>query len=227
MQTREELQASLLEYQEQLQTVITLLADDPENEEYKELRATLEEMTEMTKDLLRDEDTGDAGRNDGAEKRGTDDGTGAGTVPSMSAGRNAAARDIYGTGTSTLGEGGREEEAPRPVRVSRNDWNVGDVCEARFSGDGLWYKAVVLGVIHDPMVGHPGTSGAVGYEVKFSDYGNREDVSAEDVRDPVIVKVGELLEKVNECPSDIRGVTHCRLCDEEQRRPVLSLSPPP
>ena len=177
MQTREELRSSLLEYEEQLRTVRALLADDPENAEYAELQTTLEEMTAMTRDLLEDdEEDGGRGGNAGA----------APAAPAAAPG-SAALGAADGPGPSGAGAG-PARDAPRPVRVSRDDWKVGDVCEARYSGDGQWYRATVVGLIHDPVAG-PVSGGAAGYEVNFSDYGNREDVGAEDIRDPVIVKV--------------------------------------
>ena len=60
-------------------------------------------------------------------------------------------------------------------------WKKGDACEARYFDDGHWYRATIVKVIRDKS-GKPIPSGQPAYRVHFTDYGNKEEVTADEVR---------------------------------------------
>jgi len=57
--------------------------------------------------------------------------------------------------------------APTPVPISApyTQWKVGDICEALFSEDNVWYRAQVV---------NPQPNG--NYFVTYTEYGNSEEV---------------------------------------------------
>ena len=56
------------------------------------------------------------------------------------------------------------------VRASP-EWVVGDICEARWSEDGIWYKAEIIAI-----------SDSNRFRVRFTDYGNEDEVGGDAVR---------------------------------------------
>ena len=162
------------DYEAQLASVRELLEAEPENEEYVELEKTLKEVVDMTADLLRD--AAQAEEEEEREKMTT-------TPEEMRLdAASAPSPAVVATTTAAVGV----ESVPAPLRVTGRgaSWQPGEMCEAKYSGDGRWYKARIVDVR-----GTANGSDGCTYVVHFSDYGNSEEVRSDCVRDPVIVKV--------------------------------------
>lgn len=143
-----------------------LLLDDPENTEYQDIYNSLQEVIDLTQDLLR-------------EARKAEVGT---------AQQAAAARQASAAGASSSVSGAGQQAGAPPIKLSLLPasvadqirkaqakaaltgqapaaWAVGAECEAIYSADGMLYPAVVESVTAEGN-----------FVVEFVGYGNKEEV---------------------------------------------------
>ena len=59
---------------------------------------------------------------------------------------------------------------PRPM-LSQKSWKIGDICEARYTEDGLWYIARIDDVSNDGQ-----------FLVNYIEYGNSEILRSDSLR---------------------------------------------
>lgn len=65
----------------------------------------------------------------------------------------------------------QKKKKKKKQKSSRNGWKVGQECLAIYHGDGLYYEATILSINHKSSVA----------KIRFSSYGNEEDVSMKDI----------------------------------------------
>ncbi|XP_072944021.1 survival of motor neuron-related-splicing factor 30 [Epargyreus clarus] len=104
----------LRNYKLQLQQVEAALLTDPDNEELLKLKADLEEVIELTQDLIKTQE-GDSKFNN----------------------VHSSSNDDDVTASLLAAEGGDVQES------STSKWHIGDKCLAKWRADGMFYDAVV------------------------------------------------------------------------------------
>ena len=123
-----ELRESLRGYEAQLEEAKLLLNTEPENQEYVQLEKALREVVEMTQDILKDAEQAEEEEEEEEETRGH-------------ASVDDAATAVHPS-TSTAAD----MPIPLPFAGRGSYWQPGEVCEAKYSGDGRWYKAKIVHV---------------------------------------------------------------------------------
>jgi len=146
-----ELTQKLSQFYEQLQQVVALLEEEPDNVEYLQIQTDLRDIIKLTKDVLKL--------------------------------KQDEARGASSTTTSSTSSYTTPPEASPPIQASLvaapvttfssspSFFSIGTVCEARYSVDGTWYKAVIDSILEGGK-----------YRVTYSEYGNQEVVSIADIR---------------------------------------------
>jgi len=145
----EELSQKLDVFNEQLQQVVAALEEDPGNAEYLQLQTDLQDVIKLTKDVLKL--------------------------------KKDELKASFSSSTSSLSISPAEAPispqvplVPAPVTTissSPSFFSIGTVCEARYSVDGTWYKAIIDSILEGGK-----------YQVTYSEYGNQEVVSIADIR---------------------------------------------
>ncbi|KAL3140953.1 hypothetical protein ABBQ32_005477 [Trebouxia sp. C0010 RCD-2024] len=179
VQSPQELQTNLDEYQGQLEQVDELLTLDPGNSEYQDLHGSLLEVIQLTEDLLRDaqQQQPDApapktrlsrfDRDEAVPKGAT-----AVSAPSTSAVVTAPSLQLPSILPPQVAEQIRSAQQRAALQnQAPASWAIGARCQAVFSGDGEWYNASVSGV----------TAGD-NFLITFAEYGNQEEVHRSSVR---------------------------------------------
>jgi len=136
-----ELKQKLDEYRQQLQEVDELLAAEPKNEEYLQIKTDLLDVITLTEDLYSLKEAEESA-----------------SAPAIPQPANPPAPAVkVGPVTSGL--------------VPPTFFAVGTTCEAKFSADGVWYKAVINSISEGGK-----------YHVTYTEYGNAEEVPITDIR---------------------------------------------
>jgi len=150
-ETADELRQKLEGYREQMQIIVEGLKQDPENEELQTLQLDVTEVINLTRELLKmkemEEQNGQHHRNN-EEKKGEQSNTIAAALPKPI----VLPPHIMSPSSPTF-------------------FAVGTVCEARFTEDGVWYKALIEACLEGGK-----------YQVTYVEYGNQEVVSITDIR---------------------------------------------
>jgi len=135
------LREKLGQYIEQLQTIEDVLRDDPRNEEYIQIKKDLDEVITLTKDLLKLK------------------------IEESKAGSNSHHSASSPKASFPI--------APHLSTASSSPtfFSVGTICEAKYSADGVWYKAKIDEILEGGK-----------YNVTYVDYGNKETVSIADIK---------------------------------------------
>jgi len=141
----EELREKLDQFNEQLQQVQALLEEEPDNEEYSQIQSDLLDVVKLTKDVLKL-------RQEEARSAPTSNSSSHTSPPSTKV------EALVHAPVTTLSS-------------SPSFFSIGTVCEARYSVDGTWYKAVIDSILEGGK-----------YHVTYSEYGNQEVVSIADIR---------------------------------------------
>ncbi|XP_046994974.1 survival of motor neuron-related-splicing factor 30 [Schistocerca americana] len=121
----DDLQGNLQNYKLQLQQVEAALTTDPDNEELKKLKVDLEEVIELTRDLIKTQ-----------------------LIELKAAQESAASSSIEEAELTAKLLAAEEPNVSRIVPV-RKDWKVGDRCLAIWSGDGQYYEATIEDITED------------------------------------------------------------------------------
>jgi len=183
MAERTELQAKLQTYNQSLSQVEAALAQDPDNEQYKDLQKNLREYIDLTKDLLgikepqappvsasslkaaaKEVSVGQyvqayyPAASQYVNSQITDAKAGSGTCEVLFMGYQTKAV----VQTASL----RQAQFPKPSQLI-----VGTTCEGIYSADGLWYNARIDQVQADGK-----------YFVTYTDYGNSEALDIQHIR---------------------------------------------
>uniref|UniRef100_U5EX11 Survival of motor neuron-related-splicing factor 30 n=1 Tax=Corethrella appendiculata TaxID=1370023 RepID=U5EX11_9DIPT len=120
----------LQNYKLQLQQVEAVLSSDPENTELLKLKQDLEEVIELTRDLIK-------AQGDEQQKRYIE--------PTTSAG-------LYdGAETSLTSEQGSKKAIASHSKQPTKLWKVGDKCSAKWTDDGQYYDATIEGITGDEV----------------------------------------------------------------------------
>jgi len=137
-----ELHAKLSEYHQQLVEVNGLLEADPRNDEYVQIKKDLVDVISLTEDLVKLKE---------AEEQ---------TVVPVAAANGNKPSSYIPTITPSKGAG-----------LPTTTFSVGTICEAKFSEDGVWYKAKINSILDGGK-----------YHVTYTEYGNEEVVAITDIR---------------------------------------------
>lgn len=154
-ETAAELREKLDEYRQQLKDVEELLAVEPTNEEYLQIKSDLVDVISLTDDLLKLKEEEEA-------VSAAASATSPHTVQPSSP-PDAAAVPKKGLPFTPI--------TPAAPNSHPNFFAVGTVCEARYSEDGVWYKATINAILEGGK-----------YDVTYTEYGNTEVVSITDIR---------------------------------------------
>lgn len=139
-----DLREKLNEYQQQLKDVEELLEGEPGNDEYLQIKNDLVDVIKLTDDLLKIKEL--------------EEGSSHSTQPSSPDATKTTAPLPF-------------TSAPMTSLSASSMFTVGAACEAKFSEDGVWYKATINAVLEGGK-----------YHVTYTDYGNSEEVSVTDIR---------------------------------------------
>lgn len=152
-ETAAELREKLVEYRQQLNDVEELLAVESTNEEYLQIKSDLVDVITLTDDLLKLKEEEEAVAAASATSPHT-------VQPSSPPDAASAKKGLPFTPIT-----------PAASNSHPNFFAVGTVCEARFSEDGVWYKATINAILEGGK-----------YDVTYTEYGNKEVVSITDIR---------------------------------------------
>jgi len=189
-----DLQKKLAAYQHNLSAVEAALVQDPNNQQYVELRNNLKEYIELTKDLLGISDKPSAATYTSTLADHVDSGLSSKSVAGkeVTVGQYVSAYNTTqgkyinaivtearpGTASCTvmfLGYGLHEQVQIPSLRVAEfckpSQLAVGTVCEGIYSADGQWYNARIDEVTADGR-----------YAVTYTDYGNSEYIDIRHIR---------------------------------------------
>ena len=187
LQSYEELSANLKEYQDQLKAVEDLLLDDAENDELHDMYKSLEEVINLTNDLLKDARE----QHDSHASAVPPNSSNAHAAPSSS---NAPSSSRHTSLTavkivtppqlnlpSILPASVAEQLKRAQVKASlmgQSDpsWAIGAKAQAIYSGDGQYYTCTVEAVI---KTDNPAASKFI---VQFEGYPDREEVPVQSIR---------------------------------------------
>ncbi|GLH02294.1 hypothetical protein R5R35_013687 [Gryllus longicercus] len=117
----DDLNGNLHNYKLQLQQVEAALTTDPDNEELMKLKTDLEEVIELTRDLIKTQ-----------------------LLELKSTGRAPGTSDSDEISTKLL-----PVEQPTVDESVKKDWKVGEKCLAIWSGDGQYYEATIEDITED------------------------------------------------------------------------------
>jgi len=158
--TIEELKTKLAKSRGQLKQVSKMLQAKPNNETVKNLQKDLERVIELTENLVKMKE------------------------------KKAVASEMHKKGNKKYMVMGPNGEQPREWGQMKDEWEVGERCQAKFT-DGRWY----IGAITD-TVAHPDGGTGKGYQILFLEYGDEHVTTTENMRTyvpplPEQVKVGD------------------------------------
>ena len=152
-ETAAELRDKLAEYRQQLNDVEELLAVESTNEEYLQIKSDLVDVIALTDDLLQLKEAEEAS-----------------SLPPATSPHTAQPSSPPDAASSKKGLS-FTPVAPALANSHPNFFAVGTACEAKFSEDGVWYKATINAILEGGK-----------YDVTYTEYGNTEVVSITDIR---------------------------------------------
>eukprot|EP01112_Ceratiomyxa_fruticulosa_P018956 TRINITY_DN6135_c0_g1_i3.p1 TRINITY_DN6135_c0_g1~~TRINITY_DN6135_c0_g1_i3.p1 ORF type:complete len:305 (+),score=72.00 TRINITY_DN6135_c0_g1_i3:207-1121(+) len=171
-ETKAQLQEKIKTYREQLSQVDVLLSTDPSSPEFNQLKNDLQDLLNITQDLLLIKEKEEQSQPKPA--RVSKFSLTEPLAPVATAGSSTApAHPLLGPTKGLL------------------QFKVGSECEAKWSEDETWYKAVITEVL-------PGGS----YKVTFSEYGNSEIVRIDAIR-----PVSEVSHQLKNYPEEKKRIT--------------------
>jgi len=175
-ETKAELEEKINTYREQLNQVQELLNTDQSNPEYNQLKQDLEELLNITQDLLllkeKEEPTQPQRKPEKPQRVSKFSPVEPSIEPLQVTTSTSPSHPLLGPSRSLL------------------QFKVGSECEAKWSVDEVWYKAVITEVL-------PGGS----YLVTFSEYSNSEIVGIDSIR-----PVSEVSHQVKNYPEEKKRV---------------------